>query len=252
MSAAPSAHGIMLNAAGDPIDAIASYGTQLQVRSSADGVTPKEFTTVFGVGDIDGPSLSIDEIETTNHSTGVPIKTFIPALIDPGELGFPCFWNPLDPTQSPLSPYGMENLFYARKVTDWRLIATDPARTTRQFRGFLKEKGEAYPVAGVVTHNIKVRISGAMAYVQASVTVTPATATPAAAGGAATATVATTDEQAWFPVALQSWITITAPTGPTVGNGSISYTIATNDTLAPRTGQILVGDKTFTITRADV
>ena len=234
----------------ETVTGIPSFGTAIQVMTSAEGITPKTFATVFGVGDIDGPSVAMDETETTSHSTGVPIKTFIPSLIDPGNLTFPCFWNPSDPTQSPLSAYGLEKLFYARTVTSWRLVATDPGKTTREFRGFVKELGEAYPVSGVVTKNTSIRISGAMTYVTATVTLVPTTDIDVLkAGESGTIAVTSSDTVGWFPVSDQTWVTFTAPTAPVVGNGSVAYTVAPSVLSVSRTANLRIGDKTFVLTQ---
>jgi len=77
-----------------------------------------------------------------------------------------------------------------------------------------------------------------------------------AAGGSFTIDVTSTDTllMGWFPISDNpSWITITAPTIYTVGNGTVNYNVApyTGGT-APRTGSIRIGDQTFGITQANV
>jgi hypothetical protein len=229
--------------------AIAAYGTQIQVLSSA---SPEEFTTISGVGDITGPTKDVGEIETTSHSTGIPHKTFMPTLIDDGELSFPCYFNPSDPTHSLQSPYGLENLAENRAVTKFRLINTDPARRTREFRGFVKTLNESYPVQGICTRQTSIRISGVPVDVAAAVTLTPTNnLTETAAGGAQTIAVASSSTLAWLPVSDVPWITVTAPLTPTTGAGSVNYTVAASTAPTPaRTGHITIGDKSFTVTQA--
>jgi hypothetical protein len=127
---------------------IPAFGTQIQVLSQA---SPAVYTTIAGVGDITGPNTALAETETTSHSTGVAHRTYIPTLIDDGDISFPCYFNPSDPTHSLFSPYGLENLFQNRAVTKWRLVNTDPTKRTREFSGFVNKLGEKYPVAGVCT-----------------------------------------------------------------------------------------------------
>lgn len=129
--------------AGEEITGIPAFGTEIQVLSVA---SPEEYTTIEGVGDITGPSTSVAEVETTSHSTGKPHRTFIPTLIDDGDLSFPCYFNPADPTHSLYSPFGLENLFQNRAVTKFRLINTDASQRTREFRAFVRNLGETYPV----------------------------------------------------------------------------------------------------------
>jgi len=227
--------------------AIAAYGTQIQVLSNN---SPEEFITIAGVGDITGPGTNVGEIETTSHSTGIPHKTFMPTLIDDGDLAFPCYFNPADPTHSLYSPYGLENLFQNRAVTKFRLINTDASKRTRELRGFVKQLNETYPVQGICTRQVSIRISGVPTDVAATVTLTPTellTAPNTANGGSIAVT--STSDLAWTAISDAPWITVT-PAGATVGNGSVPYTIAAQSPAAPaRTGHIRIGDKTFTVTQ---
>lgn len=230
---------------------VPAFGTQIQVMSACG--PPDTFTTISGVGDISGPNTSVAETETTSHSTGSPHRTFIPTLIDDGEISFPDFWNPSDPTQSLYSPFGLENLFQNRAVTKWRLVTPDASNRTREFLGFVKTLGETYPVQGVMTRNVSIRITSVPKDVQAVVTLTPAqNITVPATETSASITVATTDTMSWGAVSdAPSWLTIDAPTSPVSGNGTVDYTATAQLPAAPaRTGHILVGDKSFLVTQA--
>jgi hypothetical protein len=214
------------------------------VLSSGAGVTPEVYTTIEGVGDITGPANSMAEVDTTSHSTGVPIKQTIPGLIDLGDLAFPCYWIPGDPTQDPSSPYGLEFLFFGRVVTKWRLIAPDPTHYTRTFRGFVKTMGEDYKVAGVMTRNIAIRITSPLTKVASPMALTPANilTVPAAGNPTGTFAVAAGGSAApWMPVASDPWITISTPTVPQQGDGNVSYAVANN----PNVGQARSGTITI-------
>jgi len=239
---------VPLEPSTDP--AIAAYGTKIQVLSKA---SPEEYTTIAGMGDLTGPNVTLGEIETTSHSTGIPHKTFMPTLIDDGDLSFPCYFNPSDPTHSLYSPFGLENLLQNRAVTKFQLINTDPAQRTRQFRGFVKQLNETYPVQGICTKATTIRISGIPTDVLAAVTLVPVdNLTETAAGGAKTIAVTSTSTQAWSAASdAPSWLTITAPLTPTVGDGTVNYTVAASVAPQPaRTGHITIGDRTFTVTQA--
>ena len=101
---------------------------------------------------------------------------------------FPIYWQPWDPTQSPTSSYGLEYLFQNRIVTKFRIICTDTNHRTRTMSGFVKQLNETYPVAGLVTKAVILRITSAPTEVTTVISTTPASETPVAAGGAATAT----------------------------------------------------------------
>jgi hypothetical protein len=238
---------VPLTPSTDP--AIAAYGTKIQVMSNA---SPEEFTTIAGMGDITGPSAQLGEIETTSHSTGIRHKTFMPTLIDDGTLSFPCYFNPSDPTHSLYSPYGLENLLQNCAVTKFRLINTDPAKRTREFRGFVSQLNETYPVQGICERAVTIRISGAPVDVSAAVTLTPTdNLLETAAGGSQTIAVASTDTLGWVAISDVPWITVTAPLAATIGPGTVNYTVAASVAPTPaRTGHITVGNASFTVTQA--
>jgi hypothetical protein len=225
----------VLPAGVSPDPAVAAFGTQIQVLSAAG--PPEVFTTIAGIGDITGPNTSVAETETTSHSTGKPHRTFIPTLIDDGDLSFPCYFNPSDPTHSLFSPFGLENLYQNRAVTKFRMINTDPTHRTREFLGFVKQLGETYPIAGVCTRQVTIRITSVPTDVQATVTLVPTNnLTETAAGGTSTVAVTSTDALAWTP---------------TTGNGSVSYTVPASVAPTPaRTGHIQIGNQQFTVTQA--
>lgn len=228
--------------------AIAAYGTQIQVLSNN---SPEEFTNIAGVGDITGPGTNVGEIETTSHSTGIPHKTFMPTLIDDGDLAFPCYFNPADPTHSLYSPFGLENLFQNRAITKFRLVNTDPSRRTREFRGFVKQLNETYPVQGIATRATTIRISGVPTDVQAAVTLAP-TGLPTAANTSNGGSIAVTSasDMSWMPISDAPWLTVSSPTTPTTGDGSVVYAMTAQLPAAPaRTGHIKIGDQTFTVTQ---
>jgi len=235
----------------DTITGIPAYGTLIQVQS--DPGPPAVFVNIEGVGDITGPGTNIAEAETTSHSTGAPVRSFIPTLIDPGELSFPCFWNPSDPTQSLSSPYGLESLFWSRSITTFQLVNTDPTHRTRQFRGFVKSIAETAPVAGIMTRNTAIRITSPMMDVPSAISLEPDNATALTAGGPGTFDVKTGGSNApWQAQSGVPWITIDDPVGLQTGDQTVNYTVASNGTGSPRTGHILIAalSLSFTVTQS--
>ena len=144
------------------VSAYASFGTLLKV---GDGVSPQTFRTITGVGNIKGPGTNVSEKETTSHSTSSPHRTYIPTLIEDGELSFPIFYQPTEATHSLTSTYGLEYLFQNRVVRAFKLQATDPAQTTRQFDAFVENMGESYEVDGLMVRDVTLRIVTAPAVV---------------------------------------------------------------------------------------
>ena len=241
-------------ASDEIIGGIPSYGTLIQVLS--DPGPPEVYVTIEGVGDITGPGTQVNEIDVTSHSTGIPIKQVIPGLIDLGDLAFPCFWIPTDPTQIASSPYGLEYLCLSRKTTKFQLINTDPTRRTRQFKGFVKTLSEDAKVTGVMTRNCAIRIVSAMVDVPSPISLTPVGMASVPEAGTPTGTIDVKtggSNTPWSALASAPWITVSDPVGPMIGDGEITYAIAAQLPAAPaRTGYITVSGLNLTFNIAQV
>jgi hypothetical protein len=208
------------------------------------GSSPETYTSIAGVGDITGPNMTMAEVDVTSHSTGVPFKQTVPGLGDYGDLTFPCFWNPDDPTQNINSPYGAEYLFYNRIITKFQLVMPNAEHRTRQFNGFIKTMGEDYKVSGVCTRNMAIRITTPLLDVPSAIKLTPASDTNVPNTGSPSGTFAVAaggSNAPWSALPSDPWITITAPTAPQQGDGTVNYTIPANpDTGTPRSGSITI------------
>ncbi len=69
------------------------------------------------------------------------------------------------------------------------------------------------------------------------------------AGG--TSSFSVTSTCAWSPSTAYNWISIGGPVSST-GNGTVTYTVSSNQTAATRIGTILVGSQAFTITQTGI
>ena len=156
------------------IHSTAGLRTQIRV---GDGLSPQTFYIVSGVQDIAGPTTQVSEKDTTAHSTLVPHRTYLPTLIEDGQISFPVVWNQADPTHAqfptgpglpgiggPPSTYSLEYLFQNRTTRAFKISAPDPSQTTRQFQGYVLKIGEDYKVADTIMRNVTLRITGAPSY----------------------------------------------------------------------------------------
>jgi uncharacterized protein (TIGR03437 family) len=82
-----------------------------------------------------------------------------------------------------------------------------------------------------------------------SYAVSPATQSVAAAGGTGSVTVTALAGCAWTAASNNSWITVTSGRSG-VGGGTVSYSVAANNSSIPRTGTMTIAGQTFTITQA--
>jgi hypothetical protein len=81
-----------------------------------------------------------------------------------------------------------------------------------------------------------------------SFSINPTSQTVSAFGGTGSTAITTTAGCVWNASSNDSWITITSATSGT-GNGTVNFTVASNDTGASRTGTLTVAGQTFTVTQ---
>jgi hypothetical protein len=129
-----------------------------------DGLSPSTFRIIAGVGDIDGPSQTMNVNDKTSHSTNSPYKGKGIGLIDAGSLTFPVFYDPTNVSHSDSSVFGLGYMWLNRSTRQWRIAVKDENGTyhQRQFRGFISEFGESYPVEGGQVRQTKIEIDGAL------------------------------------------------------------------------------------------
>ena len=137
-------------------DALAAYGTLLQMGDGAG--TAEVFTTIAEVGDIDGPSESVETIDVTNHSSPNARKEFIAGLIDSGEVSFSINWIPTDATHDATT--GLQKVMADRAVTNFKLLYPDA--TEDAFAALVTKFNKKEPVAGKLSADITLKVSGAV------------------------------------------------------------------------------------------
>lgn len=111
-----------------------------------DEASPETFNTVANVGTITGPGLSLNVVDITSHSTGVPWREKIGTLLDQGDLTFDVYFIPNDAGHQALLA-----AFVSRATRDWQLsFPTTPARTVWGLHGFISKFSTSEPVDNVV------------------------------------------------------------------------------------------------------
>ncbi len=135
-------------------DGYAAYGTLLKMSDGAG--TAEEFTTIAEVGDIDGPSMSVDTIDMTNHSSPGARKEFVMSLIDSGEISFPINFIPTDETHD--AETGIQYVMNQRAMWNWQIVFPDASQV--QFTAGVTKFGVKAPVAGKLSADITLKISG--------------------------------------------------------------------------------------------
>lgn len=135
-----------------------AFGTILAV---GDGGTPETFIKIAMVKDIDGPSMSRDTIDVTNHDSPKGYKQFLASLRDGGEVTFKIEYDPGDASHD--QDTGLLSYFDKDVPTNCKLVF--PVEAVTGYWGFnfaamvtgFKPSG---PVAGSVTADITLKVAG--------------------------------------------------------------------------------------------
>ena len=139
-------------------DAIAAFGTLLKMGNGAG--TSEVFTTISEVGDIDGPSDSVDTIDVTSHSSPSARKEFIASLFDSGEVSFPINLDPNDATHDATT--GLRKKYNDRTITNFQMLFPDASQVS--FSALVTKFSIKAPVAGKLSADITLKLSGVMVW----------------------------------------------------------------------------------------
>ena len=135
----------------------AQIGFQTLIKRGGGGGTAEVFTAITEVvGDIDGPSMSVDTIDMTNQSSPGARKEFLMSLIDSGEISFPINFIPDESTHDATT--GIQKIMNDRAIWSWQMLFPDT--TTVTFTAGVTKFGIKAPVAGKLSADITLKISG--------------------------------------------------------------------------------------------
>jgi len=134
-------------------NAIAAIGTLLKI---GDGGSPETFTTVAEVTDISGPSLSMDTMEVTSHSTTNAFKEYLGSLLDAGEVSFSMNFIPTNATQSYTT--GLIKDWYNRTRRHFQLVFPDVGATTWAFTALVTKFEPKAPVDAQLSADVTLKI----------------------------------------------------------------------------------------------
>lgn len=130
------------------------------ILAYGNGEVGEEFTKVAQVKDIDGPGITRDTIDVTNHdSEGLE---FLASLQDGGEVTFDIEFDPADPSHDQTT--GLMALMEETTRRNWRLIS--PVLDSGSdyhglaFAAMVTAFKPKFPVLGSMTASITLKVSG--------------------------------------------------------------------------------------------
>ena len=130
----------------------AAFGTLFQID---DGGT---YTTVAYVQNISGPSFSMDTVETSNHSSTSGWRTFVPGLIDGGEVTLDLLFDPSAATQ--MNSTGLLSELTGRTIEGFRIIW--PNLVEFAFDGLVTAFEPGAPFEDALTGSATIKVTGAI------------------------------------------------------------------------------------------
>jgi predicted secreted protein len=136
-------------------NAVNAFGTLLKI---GDGGGSEVFTTIAEVTNISGPSLSLDTIEVTNHSSTNGWKERIAGLLDAGEVTFDINYLPTDATHS--FSAGLVKDMVNRTKRNFKIVFPNTGNTTWTFSAFVTKFQPKAPTNDRLTASVSLMITG--------------------------------------------------------------------------------------------
>ena len=135
---------------------LSAFGTLLKIGDGNGG--SETFATIFEVLDIDGPSMSLDTIDATSHSSSGAWGEIVPSFLRPGEVTFSVNYHPTNATHN--ASTGLLRDFKNRTKRNFQIVFPDGFSTTWQFAAYVTNASPAMPVADKLTQDFTLAITG--------------------------------------------------------------------------------------------
>jgi hypothetical protein len=136
--------------------AISAYGTLLKRESTPGSGT---YVTVAEVKSMSGPSISVDVLDVTTHSSASSgaWKEKRPSLLDPGEISFPINLIPASAGHKQLLAD-----MVARSLISYKIVFPDPGLTEWRFDNCFITKFDAKSeTEGILEAELTLTLTGA-------------------------------------------------------------------------------------------
>ena len=136
-------------------NAISAFGTLLKM---GDGADPEIFTAIAEVANISGPSLSMDTIDVTNHSSTDGWREFIGGLLDGGEISLDINYQPTEGTHDFTT--GLLKNMSNKTVRNFQLVFPDGSSTTWSFSALITAFEPSEPIDNKLSAAVTLKLAG--------------------------------------------------------------------------------------------
>lgn len=130
-----------------------SFGTLLKL---GDGGGPETFTTIAEVRDIQGPSLTLNTEDATNHSSAGGWEEKIATTLAGGQVKFECNFIPGHATHSQAA--GFIKDLKNKTLRNFQLVF--PSATTWTLAAYVASVEPKAPVKGILRADVTLEITG--------------------------------------------------------------------------------------------
>jgi len=135
--------------------AISAFGTFVKI---GDGTSPENFATIAEVLSINGPSMELETIDVTTHSTGEPWRQFIGSLLNAGEVSFDINFIPTNSTHSYSA--GLLKDMVDRTQRNFQIVFPDQGNTTWEFTALVTSFQCTEAIDDVIKASITLKLTG--------------------------------------------------------------------------------------------
>jgi len=130
--------------------AIAAIGCKLQIGA----------TDIVEVTNISGPSLTLETVDVTNHSSTEAWKEYCATLLDMGEVTFDISYIPTTATHKNTAATGLIGILVSRVVAAFGIHWSDVGATEWTFNAFVTKFTPSAPVADKLSAAVTLKITG--------------------------------------------------------------------------------------------
>lgn len=130
-----------------------AMGTKVQRLNPVSGA----YDDIIGLGDITGPSESVDMLDVTSHSSPNESEEKIPTVHRHGTISAPMRFDPSNAVHIALLSDKQ-----SKRLGTYKLIMTDTGAAELSFTAYVTELSYSFPVAGALTQNFQLTLTGAL------------------------------------------------------------------------------------------
>jgi hypothetical protein len=136
----------------------AAFAASLKVEISS------VYTTIAQVRDINGPALTGETDDVTNRDSSGGFREYIGTLKDGGDVTFNIVYDPDQTTHSASAAGGVVTLLTSGALNNFRVTFSDSTPATATFAGIVTAFAPTLPLAGAMTADVTIKVSGAITW----------------------------------------------------------------------------------------